>query len=332
MRFLDRAKIFIQSGHGGTGCLSFRREKFIEYGGPDGGNGGRGGSVIAVAQPNLNTLIDFRYKQHFRAERGHGGAGRNRTGADGKDIILTVPIGTQIYDETRETLLADLIEPGQRVRLVKGGDGGFGNAHYKSSTNQAPRRADPGWPDEEKWIWLELKLIADAGLIGFPNAGKSTFLAGTTRAKPKIADYPFTTLIPQLGVVYHREDEFVLADIPGLIKNAHLGSGLGDQFLAHIERCRVLLHLIDITQEDVVDAYQIIREELKGHGFGLEDKPEIVVLNKSDAVPLEEAESKRLQLSESIQKPVYSISAASRQNLEPVLDRLLQEIRSHEFS
>lgn len=327
MRFLDRAKIFIQSGHGGTGCLSFRREKFIEFGGPDGGDGGRGGDVIAIAQANLNTLIDFRYKQHFKAQRGGGGSGRNRTGAKGKDSILVVPVGTQIYDEEHETLLADLVEPGQRVVLARGGDGGFGNAHYKSSTNQAPRRADPGWPEQEFWIWLELKLIADAGLVGFPNAGKSTFLASTTRAKPKIADYPFTTLIPQLGVIYHRDEEFVLADIPGLIKGAHLGSGLGDQFLAHIERCRVLLHLIDITQEDVVEAYHIIREELQGHGFGLEKKPEVVVLNKADALSPEEAEEKRALLSEAIKKPVLVISAAGRLNLEPVLDSLLQELQ-----
>lgn len=262
MKFLDEAKIFIKSGDGGPGCISFRREKYIEYGGPDGGDGGKGGDVVVEAVDNLNTLIDYRYQQHFKAERGHHGMGANRSGRNGKDIILKVPIGTQIFHDDKETLLADLTEGGQRIVLLKGGIGGRGNTHFKTSTNQAPRRADTGMPGEELWIWLRLKLIADAGLIGLPNAGKSTFLAATSRAKPKIADYPFTTLHPNLGVVYIDQKEFVLADIPGLIEGAHEGHGLGTRFLGHVERCSVLIHLIDGTQEDPLKAYQTIRDEL----------------------------------------------------------------------
>src|ERR1700675_2209311 len=247
MKFLDQCKIYLKSGDGGAGAMSFRREKFIEFGGPDGGNGGKGGDIVLAAADNLNTLIDYRYQQHFRAQNGRGGAGANRTGAQGKDLVLRVPVGTQIFAEDKESLLADLTRPGQRVVLLRGGDGGFGNAHYKSSTNQGPRRADPGWPGSELWVWLRLKLIADAGLVGLPNAGKSTFLAAVSAAKPKIADYPFTTLNPQLGVVESDGREFVLADIPGLIEGAHEGSGLGDRFLGHIERCRVLLHVVDGT-------------------------------------------------------------------------------------
>lgn len=285
MKFLDQAKIYVRSGDGGRGCCSFRREKFIEFGGPDGGNGGRGGDVVIEAKRNLNTLIDYRYQQHFKAKTGGHGMGRDRFGAAGEDIVLTVPVGTQIYDEDQETLLADFTEDGQSIAFMKGGDGGFGNAHYKSPTNRAPRRADPGWEGEECWIWLRLKLIADVGLIGLPNAGKSTFLSATSRARPKIADYPFTTLHPQLGVVYQDGDEFVVADLPGLIEGAHEGQGLGDRFLGHAERCAVILHLIDATAEDPVADYKLIRRELENYGDELIDKPEIIGLNKADALP-----------------------------------------------
>ncbi|MFL4999824.1 MAG: GTPase ObgE, partial [Xanthobacteraceae bacterium] len=287
MKFLDEAKIYVKAGDGGAGVVAFRREKFIEFGGPDGGDGGRGGSVILEAVPNLNTLIDFRYRQHFKAPRGGHGMGKNRSGAAGEDLIIKAPVGTQILGEDKTTLLADLTQPGQRIVIARGGDGGFGNAHYKSSTNQAPRRADPGWPGEERWIWLRLKLIADVALVGLPNAGKSTFLAAVSRARPKIADYPFTTLTPQLGVVGIDGEEFVIADLPGLIEGAHDGAGLGTRFLGHMERCAVLLHLIDGTGEDVVIAYQTIRAELAAYGHGLAEKPEIVGLNKSDAIPPE---------------------------------------------
>ncbi len=285
MKFLDEAKVYVKAGDGGDGVVAFRREKFIEFGGPDGGNGGKGGDVLAEAVDGLNTLIDFRYTQHFKARKGGNGAGADRTGAASDDVVLKVPVGTQILADDRETLLADLDAPGKRVVIAKGGDGGFGNAHYKTSTNRAPRRADKGWPGEERWIWLRLKLIADAGLVGLPNAGKSTFLAAVSAAKPKIADYPFTTLHPQLGVVrLNATEEFVLADIPGLIEGAHEGAGLGDRFLGHVERCAVLLHLIDGTQADPADAYRTIRHELAGYGHGLTDKPEVVALNKADAM------------------------------------------------
>jgi GTP-binding protein len=285
MKFLDEAKVHLKAGDGGDGVVAFRREKYIEFGGPDGGNGGKGGDVIAEAVEGLNTLIDFRYSQHFRARKGGNGAGSDRTGAASDDVILKVPVGTQILADDRETLLADLTAPGQQAVLCRGGDGGFGNAHYKTSTNRAPRRADKGHPGEERSVWLRLKLIADAGLVGLPNAGKSTFLAAVSAARPKIADYPFTTLHPQLGVV--RPDvstEFVLADIPGLIEGAHEGAGLGDRFLGHVERCAVLLHLVDGTQPDPAGAYATIRAELEGYGAGLADKPEIVALNKTDAM------------------------------------------------
>src|SRR5215475_13855094 len=284
MKFLDQAKIYIRSGNGGAGCVSFRREKFIEFGGPDGGDGGRGGDVIAECVDGLNTLIDYRYQQHFKAKTGAHGMGRNRSGAGGPDVVLKVPVGTQVFDEDNETLLADLTKVGQRTVLAKGGNGGFGNAHFKSSTNRTPRHANPGLPGEEKTIWLRLKLIADAGLVGLPNAGKSTFLATVTAARPKIADYPFTTLHPGLGVVRIDGREFVLADIPGLIEGAHEGVGLGDRFLGHVERCRVLLHLVDGTGEHAGHAYTTVRTELEAYGHGLEDKPEIVVLNKADAL------------------------------------------------
>ncbi len=284
MIFLDHAKIHIRSGDGGAGCVSFRREKFIEFGGPDGGDGGRGGDVWVECVDGLNTLIDYRYRQHFKGKTGTHGMGANRSGAKGDDCVLKVPEGTQILEEDNETLIADLTQAGQRHRLAPGGNGGFGNSRFKSATNRAPRRANPGLKGEERWLWFRLKLIADAGLIGLPNAGKSTLLASVSAARPKIADYPFTTLDPQLGVVSLDDREFVLADIPGLIEGAHKGVGLGDRFLGHIERCAVLLHLIDATEEDVVASYNIIRGELEHYGLGLVQKRELVVLNKSDAV------------------------------------------------
>jgi GTPase len=288
MKFLDQCKIYLKSGDGGAGAMSFRREKFIEFGGPDGGDGGKGGDVVLLAADDLNTLIDYRYRQHFRAQNGRGGAGANRTGAAGRDLMLRVPVGTQVLDgDDKESVLADLTRPGQVVALLRGGDGGFGNAHYKSSTNQAPRRADRGWPGRELWVWLRLKLIADAGLVGLPNAGKSTLLARLSQARPKIADYPFTTLHPQLGVVRIDDDtEFVLADLPGLIAGASDGAGLGTRFLGHVERCAVILHLIDGTAEaaDLVGAYRTIRRELAGYGHGLAEKPEVIGLNKIDAI------------------------------------------------
>ncbi|MBV8537373.1 MAG: GTPase ObgE [Alphaproteobacteria bacterium] len=302
MKFLDQAKIFVKSGDGGAGCVGFRREKFIEFGGPDGGDGGRGGDVIAIAKANLNTLIDYRYQQHFKAQRGGHGMGQNRSGAKGNTVTLELPIGTQIFEEDNETPVADLTEPGQTVLLAKGGDGGFGNTHYKSSTNQAPKRADPGWPGEERWLWLRLKLIADVGLVGLPNAGKSTFLAATSKARPKIADYPFTTLKPQLGVVRSDESEFVIADLPGLIEGASEGRGLGHRFLGHVERCGAILHLIDGTEDDVVAAYRAIRGELEAYGNGLDEKPEIIGLNKIDALDAPAIKKKSAALARAAKK------------------------------
>ena len=284
MKFLDQARVYVRSGDGGAGCVSFRREKFIEFGGPNGGNGGRGGDVIIEVVDGLNTLIDYRYQQHFKAQTGVHGMGKNRNGAKGGDVVLKVPVGTQIFDEDDESLIADFTEGGQRYVLAQGGNGGFGNAHFATSTNRSPRRANPGLPGEERWVWLRLKLIADAGLVGLPNAGKSTFLATVTAAKPKIADYPFTTLHPGLGVVRADDREFVLADIPGLIEGAHEGHGLGDKFLGHVERCRVLLHLVDAGCEHAGSAYRTIRRELEAYGGGLADKAEIVALSKADAV------------------------------------------------
>jgi GTP-binding protein len=287
MQFLDQCKIYLKSGDGGRGSMSFRREKFIEFGGPNGGGGGKGGDIAFIAADNLNTLIDYRYRQHFRAQDGRPGAGRERTGANGEDLVLRVPVGTQVINGDNRMVLADLTHPGQKLVFLKGGDGGFGNAHYKSSTNRTPRRADPGWPGREAWVWLRLKLIADAGLVGLPNAGKSTFLAAVTRARPKIADYPFTTLKPQLGVVRLHDEEFVLADLPGLIEGASEGAGIGTRFLGHVERCAVVLHLVDGTLDDVADAYRAIRKELAHYGHGLAEKPEIVALNKIDALDAE---------------------------------------------
>lgn len=292
MQFLDQCKIYLKSGSGGRGAMSFRREKFIEFGGPNGGDGGRGGDIVFEAVENLNTLIDYRYRQHFRAQGGRPGAGRERTGACGEDLVLRVPVGTQIMDEANREILADLTRPGQRLVFLKGGDGGFGNTHYKSSTNRAPRRADPGWPGREAWVWLRLKVIADAGLVGLPNAGKSTFLAAVSHARPKIADYPFTTLKPQLGVVRLDDCEFVLADLPGLIGGASEGAGIGTRFLGHVERCAVILHLVDGTLDDVAGAYRTIREELARYGHSLTEKPEIIGLNKIDAVDPEAVSEK----------------------------------------
>ncbi|MEM9168104.1 MAG: GTPase ObgE [Pseudomonadota bacterium] len=312
MKFLDRAKIYVESGAGGAGCLSFRREKFIEFGGPNGGDGGRGGHVFAEAVDNLNTLIDFRYQQHYRAKNGRPGEGSNRTGAAGPDLLIKVPTGTQIFEEDEETLVADLDEPGERVVLAKGGNGGFGNARFKSATNQAPRRANPGHPAEKRTIWLRLKLIADFGLVGLPNAGKSTFLAAVTAAKPKIADYPFTTLHPNLGVV--RVDEgasFVIADIPGLIEGAHDGAGIGDRFLGHIERCAGLIHLVDGTGEDVAGAYRTVRRELEAYGGGLTDKPEILCLNKADALDAAAREAQANALAHAAGRPARVVSGAA---------------------
>ena len=326
MKFLDQCKIFLRSGQGGDGCVSFRREKFVEYGGPDGGDGGKGGDIIIECVDGLNTLIDYRYTQHFRAERGHHGMGRNRTGAHGADMVLKVPAGTQVLDDDREHVLADLTEPGQRVVLLRGGDGGKGNAHFKTSTNRAPRKFIPGYPGEEMWVWLRLKLIADAGLVGLPNAGKSTFLNAVSNARAKVGDYPFTTLKPQLGVVRHKSREFVLADIPGLIKGAAEGVGIGDRFLGHIERCRVLLHLVDGAADSPTKAYRTVREELEMYGAGLEDKPEIVALNKIDTLDPAALKRRQSALSRAIGKPVHLVSAASGEGLEPILDKLIESV------
>jgi GTPase len=329
MKFLDQAKIYVRSGNGGAGCVGFRREKFIEFGGPDGGDGGKGGDVILECVDGLNTLIDYRYAQHFKAETGHHGMGSQRTGGKGKDIVLRLPRGTQVFAEDNETLLADLTEIGQRIVLLRGGDGGYGNVHYKSSTNRAPRRADKGWPGEERWIWLRLKLIADIGLVGLPNAGKSTFLSATSNARPKIADYPFTTLHPGLGVVKvgarsGNSREFVLADIPGLIEGASDGAGLGTRFLGHVERCRALLHLVDGTQDDVVGAYRTVRAELKAYGGNLARKKEIVALNKTDAMTPEDIEAKRALLAKASRKTVHLLSGVSGQGVQPLLHELIK--------
>lgn len=323
MKFLDQAKVYVRSGDGGAGCVSFRREKFIEFGGPDGGDGGRGGDVWIECVDGLNTLIDYRYQQHFKAKKGDHGKGANRTGAKGDDVVLKVPAGTQILDEDEETVLADLTEAGQRIKLLEGGNGGFGNAQFKTSTNQAPRRANPGLEGQERWIWLRLKLIADAGLVGLPNAGKSTFLAATTAAKPKIADYPFTTLHPGLGVVRVDGREFVLADIPGLIEGAHEGVGIGDRFLGHVERCRALLHLVDGTSEHAGKAYKTVREELAAYGNGLDEKPEIVALSKIDALSPELLKQQKERLKRAAKKTPLLLSAQSGQGVQEALRALL---------
>jgi GTPase len=326
MKFLDEAKVYIRSGDGGNGCVSFRREKFIEFGGPNGGDGGKGGDVIAEAVEGLNTLIDYRYQQHFFAKNGRGGMGKDRHGANGADAILRVPVGTQIYEEDGSTLLADLTELGQCLVLVRGGNGGFGNAHFKSATNRAPRRANPGQPGEERTIRLRLKLIADAGIVGLPNAGKSTFLAAVSAAKPKIADYPFTTLAPQLGVVEIDGREFVLADIPGLIEGAHEGVGLGDRFLGHVERCRVLLHLVDGTVADAGEAYKTVRTEISAYGHGLAEKPEIVALSKADALSADQIKQQAARLKRATNRLPFVVSAVSGEGVAGVLRALLQVV------
>ncbi len=330
MRFLDEAKIFVKSGDGGPGSVSFRREKFIEFGGPDGGDGGRGGDVILECVDNLNTLIDYRYQQHYKAKRGTHGMGRQRTGAKGDDVVLKVPPGTQILDESGELTLADLTEAGQSLVLLKGGDGGFGNQHYKTATNQAPRRADPGWPGQEMWIWLRLKLIADVGLIGLPNAGKSTFLAATSRARPKVAAYPFTTLHPNLGVVRRGDDTLVIADIPGLIEGASEGSGLGTRFLGHIERCDLLVHLVDGSMgQDVAAAYRTVRDELQAYDAGLETKTELLALNKIDAMDADEITLQRDYLAEAAgcqPDAIILISGVSGAGVEELCDTLMQHV------
>ena len=331
MKFLDQAKIIVRSGNGGPGCISFRREKFIEHGGPDGGNGGKGGDVVFEATPNINTLIDYRYRQHHEAANGRGGAGRLRTGADGEDLVLRVPPGTEVLAEDKETVLLDLSKSGQREIFMRGGAGGKGNDHYKSSTNRAPRKATPGYPGEEREIWLRLKLIADAGLVGLPNAGKSTFLASCTAAKPKIASYPFTTFSPNLGVVQigsSRDSKtFVIADIPGLIEGAHEGHGLGTRFLGHVERTKVLLHLIDGTEEDVVQCYKTIRAELKAYGGGLSRKTEIIALNKCDALDAAEIKRKIAALKKASKKEVHAISAVSGKGVKDVLNLMAKKIK-----
>jgi GTP-binding protein len=326
MKFLDQAKIFVRSGDGGAGSVSFRREKFIEMGGPDGGDGGRGGDVWIEAVDGLNTLIDYRYQQHFKAKTGGHGMGRDRAGANAPDIVLKVPAGTQVFEEDNETLIADLARVGDRVRLARGGNGGFGNAHFKSSTNRAPRRANPGEAGEERWLWLRLKLIADAGLLGLPNAGKSTLLAAVSAAKPKVADYPFTTLSPQLGVVRVGGASFVLADIPGLIEGAHEGHGLGTRFLGHVERCAVLLHLVDVTGDDPAAAYRTIRRELKSYGGHLAEKPEVIAFNKIDAVTPEELARKLADFKRRIRKVPTTMSGAAGRNVEEVMKKLLRVI------
>jgi GTP-binding protein len=328
MQFLDQCKIYLKSGGGGRGARSFRREKFIEFGGPNGGDGGKGGDIVFVAAENLNTLIDYRYKQHFRAHDGRPGAGRERSGAKGDDLELRVPVGTQIMDEENRITLSDLTRPGERLVFLKGGDGGFGNAHYKSSTNRAPRRADPGWPGREAWVWLRLKLIADAGLVGLPNAGKSTFLAAVTHARPRIADYPFTTLKPQLGVVRVNEHEFVLADLPGLIEGASEGAGIGTRFLGHVERCTVVLHLVDGTLDDVAGAYRTIRKELARYGHGLSEKTEIVGLNKIDALEPEAIGAKCGELRRAVRPgtQVYPLSGATGAGVSAAVGSVLTAV------
>jgi GTPase len=327
MKFLDEAKIFVKSGDGGAGAVGFRREKFIEYGGPDGGDGGRGGDVVFEGSDGLNTLIDFRYHQHIKADRGGHGMGQNRSGASGKTVTVKVPVGTQVFDEDKVTLIADIMRPGQKVVIAKGGDGGFGNTHYKSSTNRAPRQHGTGYPGEERWLWLRLKLIADAGLVGLPNAGKSTLLAAVSRAHPKIGDYPFTTVHPNLGVVHAAGEEFVLADLPGLIEGASEGAGLGTRFLGHVERCRVLVHLVDGTEGDVAAAYRTVRRELEAYGAGLAEKPELVVVNKTDALTTDAVRKKRRQLKKACGRDVAAVSGVSGDGLKALTAGLAEVVR-----
>jgi len=326
MHFLDQAKIYLRSGAGGPGAVSFRREKYIEYGGPDGGNGGRGGDVILEAVPGLNTLIDFRYAQHFKAPRGGHGMGTNRTGKSAEDLVIAVPVGTQVLDEEREEVLADFTEVGQRIVLLKGGMGGRGNASYKTATNRAPRQHQPGEPSEELWVWLRLKLLADVGLVGLPNAGKSTFINQVANTSAKVGDYAFTTLVPKLGVVRHRDREFVLADIPGLIEGAADGAGIGDRFLGHIERCQVLIHLVDISGEDPAEAMQVVERELEAYGAGLEEKPRLIALNKIDLADAELAEGFAAELREAGAGRVFPISGATGAGIGALLDAALRHL------
>ncbi|MFN3945645.1 MAG: GTPase ObgE [Allosphingosinicella sp.] len=326
MHFLDQAKIYVRSGSGGPGAVSFRREKFVEYGGPDGGDGGKGGDIVFEAVEGLNTLIDFRYTQHFKAPRGKGGAGRNQTGASGKDLVIKVPVGTQVLSDDREHVLADFTEIGQRIVLLRGGDGGRGNASYKTSTNRAPRQHGTGWPGEEAWVWLRLKLLADVGLVGLPNAGKSTFLNAVSNAKAKVGDYPFTTLHPKLGAIRHKGRDFVLADIPGLIEGAAEGAGIGDRFLGHIERTRVLLHLVDANHEDVAGAYRTVRDELEAYGAGLEDKVEILCLNKVDTIDAELTDALAAELEEESGSRPFPVSGATGAGVEAVLDAIIRHL------
>lgn len=326
MKFLDQAKVFIKSGAGGAGCVSFHREKFVEFGGPDGGDGGNGGHVWIEAVNGLNTLIDYRFQQHHKAQTGVHGMGRNRTGAKGEDIILKVPAGTQVYEEDNETLICDITEEGERFRIAKGGNGGFGNAHFKSATNQAPRNANPGQPSDEKTIWLRLKLIADAGLVGLPNAGKSTFLSNVSRARPKIGAYPFTTLHPNLGVATSDGYEFIIADIPGLIEGAHEGAGIGDRFLGHVERTRVMLHLVSAQEEDVAKAYKTVRKELEAYGKGIAEKPEIIALSQTDILDEETLNEKMQALEEAAGRKVEKISSIAGFGMKEMLRNLRQHI------
>jgi GTP-binding protein len=330
MKFLDEAKVYVRSGNGGGGAVSFRREKFIEFGGPDGGDGGRGGDVVIECVSGLNTLIDYRYQQHFKAGTGIHGMGKNRAGGRGADAVLKVPVGTEVLEEDGETVLADMTEVGQRVVLLEGGQGGFGNAHFKSSTNRAPRRANPGIEGQERTIRLRLKLIADAGLVGLPNAGKSTFLASVTAAKPKVADYPFTTLHPQLGIVRTDNRELVLADIPGLIEGAHEGAGLGDRFLGHVERCNALLHLVDATQEDVAEAYKTVRNELEAYGGVIAEKPEIVALSKIDALTPKKIEAQMKKLQKVTKKKPLALSSHSKKGVPEALRAVFKLAGSRE--
>ena len=332
MKFLDQAKVYVKAGDGGAGCVSFRREKYVEFGGPDGGDGGRGGDVWAEAVEGLNTLIDYRYQQHFKAGKGVHGMGRNRTGASGDDVVLKLPVGTQLFEEDGETLIADLTEVGQRVLIAEGGNGGFGNTRFKSSTNQAPRRANPGAQGEERWIWLQLKLIADAGIVGLPNAGKSTLLAHVSAARPKIADYPFTTLVPALGVVQVDTESFVLADIPGLIEGAHEGVGLGDRFLSHVERCEVLLHLVSALEDDVAGAYRTVRGEIEAYGSDLSRKPELVALNKCDALEQQAIEAKAAELAKACGTRPFALSGVSGLGVREVLRAILALVQSERQS
>lgn len=331
MKFLDEAKIYLKAGDGGDGCLSFRREKFIEFGGPDGGAGGEGGSIYALAVKNVNTLIDYRYKQHFKAKKGENGAGQNKTGKSSEDIILKVPIGTQILDDDKFTEIADLIEEGQMVLLAQGGRGGLGNSYFKSSTNQAPRKFQYGEPGEERWVWLKLKLIADIGLVGLPNAGKSTFISAVTNAKAKVEDYPFSTLTPQLGVIKFSDKELVIADIPGLIEGAHLGKGLGDRFLAHVERCEVILHIIDASTDEPLNNYKIVRNEIEMYGHSLYKKPEVVALNKADIVEPDKLNELIKKFKNHRIKNVFTISAGTRQGCRELTNHLAKYMQQSQF-